>query len=255
MQDFSNQPSLTETWIRYNQVRLSGDKKTANKLLTTYIQLLKQQPAADIRRIVDELCHQILDKSDDVISNNGYYASEGSVRIQHPLFKEIILPVLTEQYFRESARHIKWIGQLEQFFYSDASTSLSFLKSLNLPFPFMALHFFEKSYTIDPQQHTLKLILAKMAQTINYFFTNYPMLSLPIPTCLLIKSLRSVLTVSRQTTRISGRIPCPTGNFLQTAGQITAQIHSRMSILKHICISVPSGNLMQDFWIIDRIMH
>lgn len=66
---------MTDTWIRYNQVRLSGDKKTANKLLTTYIQLLKQQPAADIRRIVDELCHQILDKSDDVISNYGVLAN------------------------------------------------------------------------------------------------------------------------------------------------------------------------------------
>ncbi len=174
MQDFSSQPSLTETWNRYNQIRLSGDKKTANKLLITYIQLLKQQPASEIRRIVDDLCQQILDKSDGEISNNGYYVSEALVRIQHPLFKEIILPVLTEQYLCESARHIKWIGQLEQFFYSDASTSMSFLKALNLPFPFMALHFFEKSYAIDPQQHTLKLILAKMAQTINYFFHELP---------------------------------------------------------------------------------
>ncbi|MBB2147181.1 hypothetical protein GM921_16900 [Pedobacter sp. LMG 31464] len=166
---------LTDIWNKYNQVRLAGDKKTANKLLADYIGLLKQEDQKDIKIFVDNICSLTLDTDDKIISNNGTEVSEKDTRIQHPLFKEIILPILKDQYKKDSAKHIKWIGQLEQFFYSDYTTTITFLRELNITEYFEARYFFEKSFAINNSQNTLTLLLNRMAKTINFYTHEVPM--------------------------------------------------------------------------------
>ena len=139
-----------------------------------YIDLLKQQDERDIKIFVDNICSLILDADDKIIYNNGTEVSDKDIRIQHPLFKEIILPMLKDQYKKGSAKHIKWIGQLEQFFYSDNATSNMFLKELNITGYFETRPFFEKSFSIDNNQKTLTLLLNRIAQDINYYTHEVP---------------------------------------------------------------------------------
>ncbi|MBK7959444.1 MAG: hypothetical protein IPK03_15980 [Bacteroidetes bacterium] len=126
MDDTTTYNKLTDIWDKYNQVRVAGDKKTANNLLVDYIDLLKQQDEKDIKIFVDNICSLTLDLDDKIIYNNGTEVSDKDIRIQHPLFKEIILPILKDQYKKDSAKHIRWIGQFEQFFYSDNATTQAF---------------------------------------------------------------------------------------------------------------------------------
>ena len=165
---------LTDIWDKYNQIRVAGDKKTANRLLTKYIDLLKKQDEKTIKIFVDNLCGSTLDTDNQVISNNGTEVSGKDTRIQHTLFKEIILPILKDQYKNGSPKHIKWIGQLEQFFYSDNSTTTAFLKDLNIPGHFETRHFLEKSFAIDNNQKTLTLLLNRIAQDISYYTHEVP---------------------------------------------------------------------------------
>jgi len=58
---------LADIWGKYNQVRVAGDKKTANKLLVGYIGLLKQQDEKDIKIFVDNVCGLTLDLDDKII--------------------------------------------------------------------------------------------------------------------------------------------------------------------------------------------
>ncbi len=175
---------LKETWNSYNQKRLAGDKRTANKILAEYISLLKKQDEKEIEGFVDQICTLTLETDDKIISNNGTAAAEKDTRIQHPLFKEIILPVLKKQYQKESAKHIKWIGQLEQFFYADHSTTEAFLKDLNISTYFYARDFFKKSFALDPHQKTLVLLLNRIAQDINYCLHEIPTVVLAEPAVL-----------------------------------------------------------------------
>lgn len=172
--DTTTQSKLNDSWTKYNQVRIAGDKKTANKLLLGYISLLKQQEEEEINIFIDNICSLTLDTEDKIISNNGTGVSEKDIRIQHPLFKEIILPRLKKQYINGSSKHIKWIGQLEQFFYADLVTTNTFLKELNITGYFETRHFFEKSFAIDNSQKTLKLLLHRIAQDINYYTHEVP---------------------------------------------------------------------------------
>jgi hypothetical protein len=55
--------------------------------------------------------------------------------------KTLFCPYLKTKYQKESARHIKWIGQLEQFFYSDNDTADVFLQELNIAGHFEARFF------------------------------------------------------------------------------------------------------------------
>ena len=174
MDDITTHSKLTDIWDKYNQVRVAGDKKSANKLLVDYIGLLKQQDEKVIKIFVDNICSLTLDADDKIIYNNGTEVSEKAIRIQHPLFKEIILPILKDQYKNHSAKHIKWVGQLEQFFYSDNATTEVFLKELNIAGYFEARHFFEKSFGIDNNQKTLTLLLNRIAQDINYYTHEVP---------------------------------------------------------------------------------
>jgi hypothetical protein len=174
MDDTTTHNKLTDIWEKYNQVRVAGDKKTANKLLVEYIDLLKQQDEKDIKIFVDNTCSLTLDLDDKIIYNNGTEVSDKDIRIQHPLFKEIILPILIDQYKEDSAKHIRWIGQLEQFFYSDNVTTNKFLKELNITGHFETRHFFEKSFALDNNQKTLNLLLNRIAQDINYYTHEVP---------------------------------------------------------------------------------
>jgi hypothetical protein len=174
MDDTTTHSKLTDTWIKYNQVRVVGDKKTANKLLVDYIGLLKQQDEKVIKIFVDNICSLTLEADNKIIYNNGTEVSDKDIRIQHPLFKEIVLPILKDQYKKGSAKHIKWVGQLEQFFYSDNATTELFLKELNITCYFEARYFFEKSFAIDNNQKTLTLLLNRIAQDINYYTHEVP---------------------------------------------------------------------------------
>lgn len=168
MHDSETHINLTGCWIKYNDARVAGDKKAANKLLADCIAFLKKQDSSTIESFVDEICGLTLDNDNQVISNNGTEVSDRAIRIQHPLFKEIILPVLANKYKSNSPRHIKWIGQLEQFFYSDHATTTNFLNQLNIDGHFETLYFFEKSFSLDNNQNTLALLLDRIAQDINY---------------------------------------------------------------------------------------
>ena len=181
MQDSTSHELLADRWHQYNQIRLSGDKKTANKRLLELIQWLKQRPETEIRAFVDDVCSQVLDAVGEEVFNNGLAVSENKVRIQHPLFRDVILPVLTEQYLRGSARHIRWIGQLEQFFYSDKAASVRFLTALGLPGDFFVLHFFIKSYEIEPSQRTLGILLNRTARLIDLSLCEFPHTVLVVP--------------------------------------------------------------------------
>jgi hypothetical protein len=174
MNDKTTNNILTDIWDKYNQVRVTGDKKSANKLLEDYIDLLKQQDEKDITTFVDNICSLTLDANPKIIANNGNEVSDKGTRIQHPLFKEIVLPILIDQYKKGSAKHIRWIGQFEQFFYSDVTTTQAFLSELDIAGYFETRHFFEKAFSIDNNQQTLALLLDRIAQDINYYTHEVP---------------------------------------------------------------------------------
>ncbi|MFZ9954808.1 MAG: hypothetical protein ACO3E1_01675, partial [Flavobacteriales bacterium] len=174
MDDTTTNNKLTDIWHKYNKVRVAGDKKSANKLLLEHIDLLKQQDEKYIKIFVDNLCSLTLDENHKIIDNNGNEVSDKDIRIQHPLFKEIVLPVLIDQYKKDSAKHIRWIGQFEQFFYSDFATTQVFLRELDIEGNFETRHFFEKSFSIDNNQKTLELLLKRIAQDINYYTHEVP---------------------------------------------------------------------------------
>ena len=169
MKNFLEDIKLNEIWESYNQVRVAGDKKSANKLLLDFIDLLKQQDEKIIKAFVDNILNLTLEAENKIISNNGTEVSEKNIRIQHSLFKEVVLPILKDQYQMSSAKHIKWIGQLEQFFYSDFATTKEFLNELNITEYFETRYFFEKSFAIDKNQNTLKLLLNRIAQDLNHY--------------------------------------------------------------------------------------
>lgn len=172
---------MNDIWNEYNHVRITGDKKKANKLLFDFIEYLKQQDKKDIHLFVDDICGQILDLDHELLSNNGTDVSDKEIRIQHPLFKEVILPILKEEYKKNNPKYIKWIGQFEQFFYSDRNSTEAFLRELNIDGFFEPRFFFEKSLALDKNQKTLTLLLYKIAQDLNYYTHEVPMAVLATP--------------------------------------------------------------------------
>ncbi len=165
---------LNYTWKKYNQVRIAGDKKSANKLLVEFIASLKHQDETVIQNFVDNICGLTFETDEKISHNNEEEASPKNTTIQHPLFKEIILTVLIEQYTKNSAKHIRWIGQFEQYFLTDNATSLAFLKAVNIEGHFEARYFFEKSFSIDKNQLSIQLLLNKIAKDINYYIHEVP---------------------------------------------------------------------------------
>lgn len=171
---------MTELWDKYNKTRLAGDKKTATKLLLNFIDILKQKDKKFIQDFADDICMKALGTV-GILSNNGTEVSNNIDRIQHPLFKEIILPGLSAQYLDNSPLHIKWIGQFEQFFYSDKITTEKFLRQIEVDGYFSTIHFFKKSFAIDNDQDTLKLLLQRQEQDIGYLIHELPEVVLAEP--------------------------------------------------------------------------
>ena len=165
---------MKDKWIKYNELRIAGDRKSANQLLAEFIITLKQQDKSTIENFVDQICSLTLEIDKQVLANNGTEVSNNLTRIQHPLFKEIILPVLTEKFLTNSPKHIKWIGQLEQFFYSDYSLTTNFLNQLSIEGFFETRYFFEKSFLLENKQDTLTLLLNRIAQDIDYYTHEVP---------------------------------------------------------------------------------
>lgn len=177
---------LNEKWLAYNQTRLKGDRKSANKLLTNFIDDLLKETSATIEAFVYAICKSSSDSS-EVQDEKEANVLDSKIVIQHPLFKRVLLPVFTKKYKEGNAVYARWIGQFEQFFYSDHKTTQQFLADINdvlreavqvdpetnnyKPVKqryFSAVYFLEKSYRIEPNQETLNLILSKLAQDLCY---------------------------------------------------------------------------------------
>jgi hypothetical protein len=202
--------SLQNIWEEYNQVRLLGQKKKANKLLADFIQGLKQQEQDVIQHFADTICAAILDAEASVLANNGIAVADQPERIQHPLFREIILPVLAEKYLQNSSRHIKWIGQFEQFFYADIVTTNAFLQQINYEGFFDAAYFFEKAFTISHGQDTLTLLLDQLAKIINYYLHEVPYTVLATPQVLqeALQQFKNYWILSQQQGRWAADLSC-----------------------------------------------
>ncbi len=104
---------LNKKWSNYNQTRLKGNKKLANKLLSIFIKSILIYDECIIEDFVYQICSAVL--KDEIISNNGADVSNAKIRIQHPLFKEVILPVLIKEYKKNNPLYIRWIAQFEFF--------------------------------------------------------------------------------------------------------------------------------------------
>ncbi|MEO0469341.1 MAG: hypothetical protein AAF206_06970 [Bacteroidota bacterium] len=173
MQHNFTQPELNSLWTDYNQMRLRGDKQSAKRLLTNFIALLKQADPDSRQAFVDTICQSILDQT-GFIANNGTEVSGQPIRIQHSLFREIILPVLSEQYSKNSAIHIRWIAQFEQFFYADHRMTQEFLQKIEALYPFDSISFLKKSYAISANAQTLDMLLQRMQQDIEFAIHEMP---------------------------------------------------------------------------------
>ena len=167
MKSLAKHIDLNEKWTNYNCTRILGDKKGANKLLVQFIKEISQQKKSIVNQFCIEVCTQCLEK-EGIAVNNGTYISNQAIRIQHPLFKNIIVPFLVEGYNNNDALVIRWIGQLEQYFHSDNITTNEFLNIINVEYPFDTVIFFEKSYELKQDQQTLELILNKICKGLDY---------------------------------------------------------------------------------------
>jgi hypothetical protein len=178
---FTSNNFLNELWDSYNHARVSGDKKKSNDFLKKFIGDLKKQNETEINSFVDMLCESIFDKENPLDDNLSEVESNKQFAIQYPLFKEIVVPVLVAQHKKSSAKHIRWIAQFEQWFYSDYRFTQAFLKELNIDGTFESISFLEQSYSIDNNQKTLDLLLHRMAQDINNFLHETPIGMLVVP--------------------------------------------------------------------------
>ncbi len=182
---------LNQKWIEYNQERLVGCKKSANHLLNVFINSILTYEENVIEDFVYKICSIVL--KDSILSNNGTEVSNAGIRIQHPLFQKVILSVLIKKYKENDALYIRWVGQLEQFFYSDNRITNMFLEEINDELRdatqfspetnkyenikcryFSTKSFFIKSFEISPSQITLKLILDTLAKHLDYVTHELP---------------------------------------------------------------------------------
>ncbi len=165
---------ITKPWHEYNQVRLSGNKKKANLLLKEFIFYLKTQQKIIVNHFIEDVCNLTFEEESQIIFNNGDEVSSKTIRIQHPLFKEIIIHRLIEYFTENNAKGIKWIGQFEQFFYSDFNLKKKFLEKIGVKRDFDTAYFFEKSFHIDQNQTSLQLLMSKIARDISYLVHEVP---------------------------------------------------------------------------------
>jgi len=177
-----NPEKIYHAWKNYNAVRIKGDKKAANVELTNLINDFHQLPK-DLQEItLITLVGSYIDDS-GFIGNNGSIVSAEEVRIQHPLFKEILLPYITDLCKSENAIGYRWAAQLSQFFYSDYGATKKFLEALNIREKhFDCEYFLDQSYTLDPIPKTAELIMQAKYTQLSYATHELPRFLLKEPT-------------------------------------------------------------------------
>lgn len=151
--------NIYDAWKNYHSVRLSGRKKLANLELENLIQNIKRLSKPLQEEVLLNLVGSILDNS-GFIGNNGTMVSDNKVRIQHPFFKQILLPYLIENCKRNVATSFRWAAQLKQFFYSDREAQILFAQDLNIQY-YDCEYLLKRSYELEPVRHTAELILSE----------------------------------------------------------------------------------------------
>ena len=119
---------------------------------------------------VREICSTLL-SSPQAPSRHSSEEHESSLRIQFPLFEQLILGELEKCYLTNDAEGIRWIAQLNQFFISRTSMTSEFLRSINVAFsvPLIDQQFFlRKSLGLEHSPITLELIINDLARTLTF---------------------------------------------------------------------------------------
>lgn len=177
---------MYDIWERYNQVRIVGLKKQANKILDTFLECFKKQTHETQASFVDGICTELLDSlpdsNDDLycghcfcLGHNGTYVSDSPTRIQFPLFRDAVLPELIRRYSIGDYRAIRWIGQMASFFYSNQKFWKHTCEKINLPWEEAGMMFFlEKSYAIQKDQRTLRMIIQVCMNSFAYYCHEIP---------------------------------------------------------------------------------
>ncbi|PIE84434.1 MAG: hypothetical protein CSA07_01595 [Bacteroidia bacterium] len=166
-------PRLQSLWQEYNRVRLAGSKKASNRLLLELIAGLRAEDEAHVEAFVHDLCSTLL--ASGFLANNGEEVSNAPLRLQHPLFREVVLPVLARKCQQKDALYLRWAAQLQQFFYSDWACAETLVRAIGgAPSSYDTLHLLERSYALQASEATLQLILEERARRLDYFSHEYP---------------------------------------------------------------------------------
>lgn len=164
--------SNAQLWQQYNDLRFRGAKMAANKALDAFIAKFREEDHDVREQFVDEVCRFVLPE-DSFVFNNGQDVSDAPVRIQHPLFKEIVLPILIERFRKNDPEAIRWIAQFNQFFYSDSSLQQEFLAATGLE-SYDVIPLLEKSYELEKNQLTLTFLLRELAGVLDHLTHELP---------------------------------------------------------------------------------
>ena len=165
---------LDALWERYNRVRALGSKKLrkqAESILNTYIECLQKLTPDVLAVYAEHLCTKTL----DVLANapddywlNGYWLfspageewwKEHGSKLPNPSFvpiRDTLMPELLRRFNTRDALATRWLGQIT------TTLDKSICEKLDLPWPETdGLFFLEKSYTMQKDQLTLRLIVQR----------------------------------------------------------------------------------------------
>lgn len=189
--------SLNTIWKSYNDSRISGDKRKAKSTLNIFLKEILKEDDDFIEGFVESLCESVLEND---IFPSKHDSTVRDYKIQTPLFNQLIVPVFNRKYKINDALYIRWIAQFEQFFYSNQNLTNQFLIAIDdelktaIKFNdetqdyhdvkiryFDAESFLKKSFYIDPNQITLRLLLMKKANKIRSALQEFPQLVLLDP--------------------------------------------------------------------------
>lgn len=170
MKSLSSYPDLQQIWANYQSTRLRGVKKEAGKLLQSFIKAIQLKEEKVTEQFVREICSTLL-TSPQSPGRHSSEEHESSLKIQFPLFEQLILPELKKFYLANDAQGIRWIAQLNQFFISRTSLTSEFLQSIKVEFsvPLIDQQFFlRKSLELEHSPITLELIIHDLARKLNF---------------------------------------------------------------------------------------
>ncbi|MDP8079969.1 hypothetical protein [Phocoenobacter skyensis] len=186
--------NLNQKWSDYNNTRITGNRKKASELLNGFITTLLQNDEKVIENFVHQICSIVL-KNNTFVSTNSIEIASAEVRIQHPLFQKVLVPIFIKKYKENDPLYIKWIAQMEQFFYSDQRITYYFLEEIDdklrdaVQFSketnqyeeikcryFETDYFLKKSFELKADQEVLDLILKRMLKDIDYLTHELPYL-------------------------------------------------------------------------------